>query len=97
MSEPRKRFFENKAIDMLAVHGPLPDEFACFELGKPCRNSPPLTRIVYREEYYGTHSHSWFDLYAGERCVYSVSEGSVDEVGYADGDEWNDPKGTRHV
>ena len=87
MSEPRKRFFEARTIRLLAVHGPLPDEFACWELGKPFMGGAPLTRIAYREEYYGTHSHAWFDLYDGERCVYSIAEGSVDEIGYAEEDE----------
>lgn len=84
MSPPQQRFFATKKIRFLAVHGPAIAEFVCYEIGKRIGKHPPLTKIVYREEYYGDHSETWFDIYSGDRCLWSVSERTVDEVVYAE-------------
>lgn len=84
MSEPKKRAWETREIKYISGHdlGVGNVDFS-YVVDKPVAYGwVTITKIAYREEYYGDHSLGWFDVFAGDTCVLSQSERFVSEVGY---------------
>ena len=49
-----------------------------------------VTAITFREDYFGDHSLCWFDVFAGERLIASMSARHVSEVQYGASAEESD-------
>ena len=59
----------------------------CYIIGHPAMSGTPVvTAIKRRDDYFGDHSISWYDIWSGEMLVASMSARAVAEIHYQ-GDE----------
>lgn len=53
-----------------------------YQVGSVAAGVGKVSRIEYREDFYGDHSLGWFDIYVVDRVALSVSARAVAEIRY---------------